>query len=487
MTENLIFSMGRGVSSPAQGRPEPSLHERADAKHFWTSVHETLALRSEDMLEAEPKTESSPILLSSSENQDASVELTSITDNCIGKIEFSEAANRHGLDPSEPVMKSVTLALAGSTQELEHPDVTQASPNSSIRMKLREGEVSFGEANTVGSAMRDPITFSDTGSDVSLGPDRKENSIAEGGSKEIIPAGRNLRSFQVDFNENLAHINSPIGIIRVHQDNQTTLLSNVISENAEGAVPNDRLKVDGFKRRGLLKGFFDHCNTQEEKTSSGDTPNLERQNLRSASLYISGPTKNTFNNNPGYSARSLMDLVPNSVSENHVIMYNKRQYISAITPSVDFETEPEILASKEIIPALSSVNINTSVSHSQARYNFPLKMSTHSLAHGNENLSNDRSFDFNVRSTNTDLDINFNATNRDVFDALSRHQSDLRQFLKGYGVDEFSLKFDLSDGQESSEFHEPGSNQDDQTMIFVDLEENGKIEKFLVTGLDRRI
>ncbi|WP_299786468.1 hypothetical protein [uncultured Marivita sp.] len=440
MTEHMIFSMGRGVSSPAQGRPEPSLHEGADAKRFWTSVHENLAPRSEDMLEAEPKIESDP-MIPFSENRDAGVEFTLI------------AAH------SEPAVERVTLALAGSRQELEHPTMTHASLNSSFRMKPGEGEWLIGGADSFGSARHDLITFTDTGSDASLNVNRQENPVENGKSKEE----RNSNFFHPEFSNNLTYQRLMIDALKVHKDNQAELSINLVSEGKENRVPINSLKPKKFHRSTKIEGI----NKQSDNNSTGVMENSSNE-LRA-------------------SVRSLRETVLNSLSENRAIQFNKVQDVSSIIAGVDLKMEPERLGLKEMMPMPGNANVNPSVSHSQASYNFPSKIPTHALVYGSENLSNDKSFDFNVRSTNTDLDISFNATNKDVFDALSRHQSDLRHFLKGYGVDEFSLKFDLSDGQESSEFHERGRNQDDQTMIFVDLEENGKIENFLISGLDCRI
>lgn len=444
MTEHMIFSMGRGVSSPAQGRPEPSLHEVADAKRFWSSVHETLSPRAEDMLEAEPKIESYP-MTSSLEDRDAGVEFILI------------AAY------SEPAVERVTLlALAGSRQELEHPTMTYASLNSSFRIKSGEGEWPIGGADSFGSARHDLITFTDTDTDTdtNLDLDRQENPAENGESKEE----RNSNSFHPEFTDNLTYKRIMIDALKVHKDNQAELSNNLVSEGRENRAPIDSLKSEKFHRPTKIKEIY----KQPDNNSTGVMENSSNNELRA-------------------SVRSLRETVLNQLSDNRAIQFNKVQDVSSIIAGVDLKMGPERFGLKDMMPMPGNANVNPSVSHSQASYHLSSKIPTHALVHGSENLSNDRSFDFNVRSTNTDLDINFNATNRDVFDALSRHQSDLRQFLKGYGVDEFSLKFDLSDGQESSEFHERGSNQDDQTMIFVDLEENGKIENFLITGLDCRI
>jgi hypothetical protein len=484
MTEQIIFPLGRAVSSPVQGRLDSSFYVGADAKRFWTSVHQTLPLHSEDMLESEPKTESNPTIPSSLELRDAGVELTSIATYGITPIENSKVASRHDSESSEREMESVTFGLAGSGQELEHPGVTQTSVNSSIWMKLGEGPI--GEVSTVAPAHHDPSTFNDTGSNADLGAYRKENSLTEGESKVLVPAKENSSHFQNEFNGNLIYQHSMIGALQAHQENQTKSPGDSVSERVEGGVPESHFKINTFQWLEEVKGFHKYSDIKE--MNSGDTLNSETAiDLKSVFLTSAGVSKINSKNDQGAITRSLEENAPRPISENRFTLNNQGQEISTVFSRVNFEKEPEGLGPKEVMPMLGNANVNPSISHSRVSYHFSSNILPHALAHTSESLSADRSFDFNVRSNNADLDINFNATNKDVFDILSRYQSDLRQFLKSYGVDEFSLKFDLSDGQTSSEFQERGIDQDDQKIIVVDLEESGRIENFLITGLDRRI
>lgn len=99
----------------------------------------------------------------------------------------------------------------------------------------------------------------------------------------------------------------------------------------------------------------------------------------------------------------------------------------------------------------------------------------------------ERSFELQVQSVDSDLDISFNAKNREMFDLLSRHQSDLRYMLKRNGVEEFSLSFDFNDNTGSSDPRSGDPDVTEHTALSFDISDPDPTQMVEVSGVDRRV
>ncbi|MGJ8603561.1 MAG: flagellar hook-length control protein FliK [Marivita sp.] len=77
------------------------------------------------------------------------------------------------------------------------------------------------------------------------------------------------------------------------------------------------------------------------------------------------------------------------------------------------------------------------------------------------------SIDISMRVKDAELDISFSTKNRDAFDLLSKYQDDLKNTLKRSGVDEYSLTFDMNDGDQRQSKNSSSHKSEMETNLSV--------------------